>query len=71
MLHIEGMFHSNRCVAGGWRKCLILVQITETETKIVISFVLVWNFRRRLHPKMESRYSSPGTMHQKGQSCSC
>ncbi len=26
----------------------------ETETKIVISFVPVWNFRRRLHPKMES-----------------
>src|SRR5208282_614690 len=30
----------------------------ETETKIVISFVLVWNCRRRLHPKMESRYGA-------------
>jgi hypothetical protein len=55
MFHIEGMFHSNLRYGEDGGNAFILVQIMETETKIVISFVLVWNFRRRLHPKMESR----------------
>lgn len=68
MFHIVGTFHSNRCVGGGKRNCIVLVQIRETATKIGILPVLFWNSQRRRFPKLNSQCSSPTLMQGKGQS---